>query len=191
MDNEHWKTIEGMFDYAAFYDKIVEMAPKDAILIELGTWLGMSTCYLAQKIKESGKTLTFYACDLFTLPEGKVWSERCSQKNFYSIFLDNLKQQDVSAYVKPIIKDAIEFSQSFKDNSVYFLFLDDTHTEEHVYKELTAWLPKIRNDGIISGHELCLPHIKAVVKRFTKENNLTYEIDVPNDTWTINLQQRS
>lgn len=40
------------------------------------------------------------------------------------------------------------------DESIDFVYLDDTHTHEHVQKELAALLPKMKPGGLITGHDV-------------------------------------
>ena len=190
MINEHWKTIKGFFTYDSLYENIVNIIPENEIMVELGCWLGQSTCFMAQKIKESGKKLTFYACDLFATPSGIVWQERCEKDEFYSIFLENLGLQEVTEYVIPVISDTLEFAKTFPDKSIFFLYVDDNHEEDHVYNELKAWLPKMKKNGIMSGHDSNSKHVQKALWRFSKDHNLFYELDFPTLTWTIYLNQK-
>ena len=42
---------------------------------------------------------------------------------------------------------------NFADESIDFVFIDADHSYESVKKDIEAWLPKIRKNGIISGHD--------------------------------------
>ena len=48
-----YKDIQGWFDYENIYDNQVALLKDGSIIVEIGCWLGKSSCYLAQKIKES------------------------------------------------------------------------------------------------------------------------------------------
>ena len=66
MQNEHWKTIFGWFDFESTYDLAIDHLKDGDIAIELGTFLGKSTCYLAQRLKESGKKRKFMLVTFLT-----------------------------------------------------------------------------------------------------------------------------
>ena len=199
MDNKHWTTIKGWFSYKSLYEEIINLIPEDEIMVELGTWLGQSTCFMGQKIKESGKNVKFYACDLFIIPDENYlesgesglteWEKRCDEQDFLPIFLDNLKKQGVEDWVTPIKMDTFEFSKTFEDKSIFFLFVDDNHDPIHVYNELNAWLPKMKDNSILSGHDSDSKHIIKALNKFVKEHNLTYTINKPDKTWTIKLNK--
>jgi hypothetical protein len=70
-----------------------------------------------------------------------------------------------------------EFSQSatrlFKDGSLDFVYLDGNHSYQATLADLTAWWPKIRNGGLMSGHDFkdeeshgCSFHVKPAVEKF-------------------------
>lgn len=176
MNSEHWKTIHGWFDFANIYNDWAKNIKDGDIIIELGTWLGKSTCYLAQKLKDSGKKVKFYACDLFIRPNEEPFVAGCPDKDFYKIFLSNLKMQGVDDFVLPVILDSIEFAKQFDDGSVSFLFVDDSHHPSHVYRELHAWYPKLKIDGVFAGHDALYIRDEAL-QNFMKDKDLTYVVD--------------
>ena len=42
---------------------------------------------------------------------------------------------------------------SFEDESIDFIYIDGEHTYESVKRDISLYLPKIKNGGIISGHD--------------------------------------
>jgi glycosyltransferase involved in cell wall biosynthesis len=58
-----WDQVPGMFDFARVYDGAVAGASDGAVFVEVGCFAGRSTCYMATKIRESGKDITLYAVD--------------------------------------------------------------------------------------------------------------------------------
>jgi len=168
MTNEHWKTIPGWFDFMAIYDKAVQDAQEGDIFVECGTWLGRSTCYLAQKIKESGKKIQFFSCDLYVTPKEEAFLKVFTKESFWEEFLDNLQKQDVLKYVTPYIGDSIQFAQQFKDKSVSFLFLDDYHETQHLKDEIISWYPKMKENGIMAGHDVGAETVLIAVRHCSK-----------------------
>ena len=58
-----WDQVPGFFDFAAVYDAAVAAGQDGDVFVEIGCLAGRSTCYLASRIKESGKAITLYAVD--------------------------------------------------------------------------------------------------------------------------------
>lgn len=174
--NNHWESVFGWFNFSWLYDDIVNKLKDGDIIVELGTWLGKSTCYLAQKIKESNKKVNFYACDIFYFnpdDSNKVsWDKFVG--DFYPLFLENLKKQEVEDLVIPKKMSTFDLAKEFKDNSINFLFIDDNHEKGHVLRELEVWYPKMKKDGILAGHDY--PYIKDALNKFCTPKGLTYRV---------------
>jgi GT2 family glycosyltransferase len=58
-----WDQVPGFFDFAAVYDAAVAAGKDGDVFVEVGCLAGRSTCYLATRIRESGKAITLYAID--------------------------------------------------------------------------------------------------------------------------------
>lgn len=58
------------FDYLRSYDEAVARMPDGAVMIELGSWLGRSTAYLGQRIKEANRGIRGYCIDRCIGPYG-------------------------------------------------------------------------------------------------------------------------
>ncbi len=50
------------------------------------------------------------------------------------------------------------------DNSLDFIFIDADHSEEGVRKDIEMWSPKVREGGMIIGHDIDWPSVKKVVE---------------------------
>jgi len=49
------------------------------------------------------------------------------------------------------------------DNSLDFFFIDASHTYKNVKKDLIAWIPKLKPDGWMLGHDIDYPSVEAAV----------------------------
>ena len=61
----YWENIEGMFTFQLLYSNMIQRFPNNSVFVEIGTRKGKSSIFMAEKIKESGKNITFYTIDLF------------------------------------------------------------------------------------------------------------------------------
>lgn len=68
-----------------------------------------------------------------------------------------------------IRKDSAEAAQDFDDHSLDFVYLDADHSEEGVWQDLCSWAVKVREGGLIAGHDYGhsdFPGVKRAVDRF-------------------------
>ena len=70
-----------------------------------------------------------------------------------SLFLDR------SVIVRKYSNQAVEM---FKDNSLDFVYLDANHKYEEVKADIEMWFPKLKSNGIISGHDFIEDGIRLV-----------------------------
>jgi len=52
-----------------------------------------------------------------------------------------------------IIKDSVDAAQMFPDRIFEFVYIDANHSYKAVCEDIAAWLPKVKDDGIICGHD--------------------------------------
>ena len=150
--NEHWKTVEGWFDFQSIYDAAVEDAKDGDIFVEVGVFKGKSLCYLAAKIKESGKRIKLFGIDLFV--QGSEIGEVRS----------NISQAGGSEFCEVIQCDSARAAGMFRDQACTFVFIDAKHEYEFVKRDIEAWLPKVKPGGTIAGHDFKAQDWPGVVK---------------------------
>jgi hypothetical protein len=143
---------ENWFSYPNFYRSIVEQLEDGDVVVEVGAWKGRSTSFLAVEIANSKKNILFYVVD--------TWEGSIEHKNghidyklnsLYQTFLKNMAP--VEEYYFPLKISSLEASKKFKNNSLKFVFLDASHEYEDVKNDIQSWLPKIKTNGILAGHD--------------------------------------
>ena len=68
-----------------------------------------------------------------------------------------------------------EVCKDFQDNSVDFVYIDGLHDYDSVKADIEGWYPKVKTNGIISGHDYSERDwigVVNAVKEFTTKNNL-------------------
>ena len=79
-----------------------------------------------------------------------------------------------------IIKDFSEKAvNNIGDNSLDFIYIDANHNYKYVYQDITLWYPKIKDGGIIGGHDVCIPDTLKAVKDFCNNKNIKFTIEIP------------
>jgi hypothetical protein len=83
-----------------------------------------------------------------------------------------------SEKVKIVEKSSLEAAKDFPDESFDFVYIDADHSYKAVKEDIQAWLPKVKADGILAGHDYAVPPerdretfnvIDAVNDSFSKE----------------------
>ena len=160
------------FDFSKFYQYIANK--KFDTLVEVGVWKGHSISFLAREMQKLKLNPKIYAVDLWddVVSHNKVfeWKNNKSLQHetahMYEIYNEVKKRNGVTDLITDIKGVSWEVANKFEDESVDFVFIDAAHDYESVVKDINAWLPKIKNGGIISGHDL---HIKPGVTEAVKE----------------------
>ena len=74
--------------------------------------------------------------------------------------------EDRVTFIKKSSKDAC---WRFEDNSLNFVYIDANHEYEFVKEDIELWLPKVKSNGVIGGHDYDTVYqgvMKAVNERF-------------------------
>jgi len=156
------------------YKEMVQKFGDGSHFVEVGRFMGRSTCAMAQIIQKYNKKIKFDAVDHF---RGSIEHENILKgKDLYEIFINNMKEANILDIVKPIKMDSLEAAKLYKDESLDFVFIDASHDYVSVIKDIEAWLPKVKNLGILAGDDYNEKHpgvIKAVDEKFGKETRKT------------------
>jgi len=153
---KHFYTdIPGWFDYKELYSRMVNLFPTNSHFVEIGSYHGRSVAYMIVEIINSGKKIKFDAIDLW--PIGDIVRSKQNNKiiqdneNLYIKFLQNL--WNFLEYVTPIKMDSAEAVVLYEDKSLDFVFIDAGHEYKSVMRDLVAWYPKVKINGVFAGHD--------------------------------------
>lgn len=164
----HYTKAQGYFNYLAFYERVAQMLPDGAVIAEVGVFKGCSALYLAERLQQLGKNVTFYLVDHFEGSEGitdtpeQIWED----------FTRNI--EPMKDAFKVMRMDSVTTAALFPDGSLDFVFIDAEHDYDSVKADIEAWLPKVRKGGFLAGHDYHhAPLRKAVDEAFP--NVVQYE----------------
>ena len=159
---QHENFGENWFTYRQLYTDIVRRFPSGSTFVEVGSWKGKSTAYMAIEIANSQKNIDFYCVD--------IWEP----KELYQTFLENMSP--ITGFFKSLKMKSEDAASLFDNETLDFVFIDASHEYEDVKNDIKCWLPKVRKNGILAGHDYqtCFPGVKkAVIESFA-----TYRVDV-------------
>lgn len=179
---EHfYQNIQGWFTYPILYSTVVNTCSDNAHFVEIGSWKGQSSAFMAVCISNSNKNIKFDCIDTWQGSE-----EHALQPQFYDDlyreFLNNISS--VSQYIRPLRMASTAAAKIYKDGSLDFVFIDAAHDYDNVKADINAWYPKVKLGGIIAGHDYNSEHFpgtkKAVDEFFTGKNLLMNQSEL---TW--------
>jgi len=157
-------------------DEVAKKATNDMVFVEVGAFVGGTVCHLGQRLNELGKTPKIFAIDNWVCSEVSPESLEFigTDKDFLKAFQDNMERTTTAHLVTTLKGDSIELAATFEDNSIDFLFLDGLHQHPYNENEIKAWLPKMKADSTIAGHDYCsLPYMPEMVSRQFPNHRLT------------------
>lgn len=153
---------------------IVRNKPK--VIVELGSSLGKSTNHLARKMEMDGKLYV-----VGSWAEGASIQDSLSgelKTSPYIQFLANVVHENLVDKIIPLKMSVNEAIQKLKGENVKidFLYVDASHNESDIYRELTSFYPLLNKSAVICGNindnrDSDPPFRKALTK-FAKEKQL-------------------
>jgi len=196
--------IQGWFDAELVYDKAYEAFKNDddVIFVEVGSWKGKSTVYMAQLIKgyisppvsEGMRAqkcdIKFYAVDHFKGSDEDAHRREIADlaklgKTLFDVFYGNLVQAGVAHLVFPIQTDSISATRCFQPHSISFCYLDGAHDFQSVTNDLSAWYMLMKHGGILAGHDWYWGEVNQAVTQFARAYNL--KVEVLGKSWFIKI----
>lgn len=101
---------------------------------------------------------------------------------FLNITESNLKEYEKRVTIMKM--DSVEASSTFGDHTLSFVFIDGDHSYEGVLKDLNAYYSKVKDGGIVSGHDWNMSSVSSAINDFVKQNSLSVEIKYgENNLW--------
>jgi hypothetical protein len=145
VDSETW------FGYEDLYSSMVNKFDTNSHFVEVGVWKGMSACFMVVEIINSGKNIKFDCVDTWDYVDTSNEINQTQFDNLFNIFSKNI--EPVKNKINIVKSLSWDGALNYEDNSLDFVFIDAGHDYESVKKDVNAWYPKIKNGGIIAGHD--------------------------------------
>jgi hypothetical protein len=193
---EHfYKSIYGWFNYEYLYKEMIDTLPNGSRIVEIGSYKGKSTAFLAVELINSGKDIELNIIDSWNGSDGTTrapWSDYIDEPHngakkprgdIFEEFKKNL--ESVWHVINPIQSLSGPAASLFEDKSVDFIFIDGNHHYEGVKEDLVKWRPKMKDGATMSGDDYnpSWGVIKAVDEFFGKNR----VIATPFSQWVVKL----
>jgi hypothetical protein len=166
MIKHYWQNIHGWDDgIPPVYQSMVAQAEDGMHFVEVGAWKGRSSAFMAVEIANSGKKIQFDCVDTWKgdpNEQGHMEDEHVRDGKLYEHFLDNMKP--VEGYYKPVRASSTDAANLYEDSSLDFVFIDAAHDYDNVTADIAAWFPKVKEGGVIGGHDWGHPPVARAVQ---------------------------
>jgi hypothetical protein len=127
---------------------------KGMAVLEVGSWVGNgSTRVIVELIRKFNGIL--YCVDTFAGSDNVKHhlQYRAEYNNMFHVFSQNVRKYNGQDIVRPVILPSLDASRKFPDESLDLVFIDGSHGYTHVKQDIRAWLPKVKEGGILCGHD--------------------------------------
>jgi predicted O-methyltransferase YrrM len=139
-------------------ENLIKFLPENIVMAELGSYAGESSVMFAKKVNK------IYCID--------AWFDADSEVKFNSVISVYNNIEKIKGRVEEEYK---RFSDGFFD----FVYIDADHSYEAVKMNIKEWGPKIKDGGLIGGHDYSHKFwpgvVRAVDEMFVGKNVIFFE----------------
>lgn len=160
---DHWRRLDGFFDFAGPYSGFAHDADDNSHFVEVGSWLGKSTVYLATQLRGRGRRARIDAVDTWDGGNDPILLQHVAAmggaEKLFQSFLHNVADAGHADVIYPVRLPSVEAAETYADNSIDVVYLDAGHSYAEVLADLHAWYPKVKPNGIIAGHDFVFDNV--------------------------------
>ena len=173
-------------------NSFLKKIPKNGVGAELGVFLGELSVDI---LKMTGSKKVYFVDPYYLIQEyygdwANVYNngQKLSTLKASEIALEKISHFNNYEF---LIKDDIEFLESINENYLDWVYIDSSHQYDHTVKELELCRVKVKNGGVISGHDyIDMPDhrhygVCKAVKEFCKKYNLKVVFVDAHSQWLI------
>lgn len=131
--------------------------PYEGKIVEIGSFKGRSTIWLASGSKRTGRELV-YAVDTHMgspehQPGGEFASHMPAEGTTEFAFRENIRQAGLEDWVVPLVMSSSDALSSWRD-PIRLLFIDAEHTYEAVRNDFMGWQKHVIIGGLVAFHDV-------------------------------------
>lgn len=158
----------GWFLIAGEVEQCLEANP--TTVIEIGSWLGLSSRFIAERLPQGGK---LYCVDTWLGSPGELVHMKDPKYAYlYQQFLSNIIHAGLTEVIVPIRMKSVEAAKALNVQAD-LIFIDAAHDENSVYEDICAWLPHLKEGGVMCGDDWACEGVRNGVNKAVKKFGLT------------------
>ncbi len=142
-------------------------------IVEIGSYKGRSTIYLAKGVKHSAQKNIVFAVDPFDGGDSPEYQNlKDNKKTTWDIFKQNIAKAKVGKFVRPIKKKSQDAIKGF-NHKISLLFIDGSHEYANVKQDFLLWSPLLIKNGILAFHDYSpfFKDVQKVVDKYVEEDS--------------------
>ena len=165
------------------YEMIQKHFKEDFEMVELGSFQGTSTRFFSLFVNK------LYSVDIYDYhvpPTGRIPEMDKMFVEAEQIFLERTKGYDNIIKIK---KSSVDAAKEFEDGSLDCVYVDAEHLYDYIRADIQAWKDKIKDGGILCGHDFDHNHSTSITK-ILNEFGLMNDFSVYSDTsWSVVIKR--
>ena len=162
---EHfYETVDGWFNFREIYDSSALSRGSGRGSLCRDWFLVRSLCRLhgCRNCRNSGKQIAFYCVDTWNGSDDLAWmAKELATKggSAFPSFRDNMQRGGVWTLIKTLQQPSVQAARLFERESVDFIMVDGAHNYAGVRDDVRAWLPKLKQNGLMAGDDADWPGV--------------------------------
>jgi predicted O-methyltransferase YrrM len=137
---------------------LAEHGPGTGAVVEIGSYLGRSTAFLALGVKRAGRPPVVAVDHFEGSPEHQAGASHESgvlvaEGTTFHQFQRNLERAGAAAHVRAIRARSIEAARGWRE-PIRLLFIDGDHSYEATRADFAAWSPQVEGNGLVAFHDV-------------------------------------
>lgn len=144
---------------------IKRMLGENLVGAEIGVYLGETAEYVLRNMKIK----QYYMIDPYT-PYGDMQRSQEDWDQLYQKIRALFSSRNNVDFIRAHSEEACKI---FRDNHFDFIYIDGNHEYKYVEKDLNIWYNKVKDGGILCGHDYQLDDVRNAVNDFATTNNIT------------------
>ena len=166
-----WSAIPGWFDFQQVYQELAGRAQDGDVFVEIGCYLGRSGCFFGDALRTTGKRVTLLCVDVWPAQFDFQDGSGTVIEAPFETFLANVRQCRLTKIIVPLRCESLRAAQ-FVTNNLAAVFIDGEHDYDNCKADIAAWMPKVRQGGILAGHDFSatFPGVEKAVREAFGDN---------------------
>jgi predicted O-methyltransferase YrrM len=153
--------------------------------VEVGSWKGRSTSFI-------GRICNAHGSRLVCVDHWRGSNDSLAHTYEAALAIEDVEQtfranmRALGIEVEVLAEPSVVAADRFAPASIDRLFLDASHDEESVARDLEAWAVRLRPEGVMAGHDYGGRHagVKEAVDAFARRRGMTVRRG-PRDIWWL------